>query len=87
MIFSYRNRCNGTKNGEPCGLKKPDFQTYGVPLIKNKDLFKEGDWDCWRFDILPFIQYRICGSILIGGVIPNVASVLVNIFSFLNLCF
>jgi hypothetical protein len=61
MNFSYRNRCNGTKNGEPCGLKKPDFQTYGVPLIKNKDLFKEGDWDCWRFDVLPFTQYRICG--------------------------
>jgi hypothetical protein len=53
-ILVFRNRCNGTKNGEPCGLRKPDFVAYGVPLIKNKALYKEGDWDCWRYK--PFIS-------------------------------
>lgn len=60
LNFSSRNRCNGTKNGEPCGLKKPDFVGYGVPLIKNKALYKEGDWDCWRCSNVNFKIREAC---------------------------
>ena len=35
-------------DGEACNLRKPEFDKYGVPHIRNKDLRKPGDWDCFR---------------------------------------
>merc|ERR1719320_697207 len=42
MNFSSRDVCNGKMDGEPCNLRKPDFDTYGAPHIRNKDSGNQG---------------------------------------------
>merc|ERR1719347_1919547 len=40
--------CEAVLDGEPCMLKKPDFEGYGVPpVIKMNKL--PGDWSCYRY--------------------------------------
>ena len=44
-----REVCNGTLKGEtePCKLKRPDFEKYNVPLVKEYT-GPTTDWDSWR---------------------------------------
>merc|ERR1712200_84691 len=47
--FSWRDKCNGTlPNGEACLLAKPEFEKYGVAMVKSKMMHKDGDWNCFR---------------------------------------
>ena len=48
MNFSSRDVCNGKFDGEQCGLRKPDFETWNVPEIRNAAGRRPGDWDCFR---------------------------------------
>lgn len=49
MNFSSRTKCNGTlTNGEGCLLARPEFEKYGVALVRSKMMHKEGDWNCFR---------------------------------------
>ena len=48
MNFANRDICNGKMDGEPCLLRKPEFDKYGVPEIRSKDVRRPGDWDCFR---------------------------------------
>merc|ERR1719320_684176 len=62
MNFSSRDVCNGKMDGESCNLRKPDFDTYGVPHIRNKDLRKPGDWDCFRCGNINFKIRTACNK-------------------------
>jgi len=62
MNFSSRNKCNGTLNGESCLLSKPSFEEYGVALIKNKDMKKPGDWNCFRCGNINFKIREECNK-------------------------
>ena len=31
-----------------CLLARPEFEKYGVALVKSKMMHKEGDWNCFR---------------------------------------
>lgn len=62
MNFSSREICNGKMEGEPCNLRKPDFDKYGVPHIRNKDLRKPGDWDCFRCGNINFKIREACNK-------------------------
>ena len=31
-----------------CLLARPEFEKYGVALVKSKMMHKEGDWNCYR---------------------------------------
>lgn len=64
LNFSSRTKCNGTlTNGEVskiiicsephfapqgCLLARPEFEKYGVALVRSKMMHKEGDWNCFR---------------------------------------
>ena len=48
MNFKNRETCNGQMDGETCGLKKPDFEEWGVKPVKMQESRRPGDWDCWR---------------------------------------
>jgi len=49
LNFSSRTKCNGTlPNGEACLLAKPEFEKYGVAMVKSKMMHKDGDWNCFR---------------------------------------
>merc|ERR1719331_3036777 len=49
LNFSSRTKCNGTlPNGDGCLLARPEFEKYGVALVKSKMMHKEGDWNCFR---------------------------------------
>ena len=39
--------CNNQLVGEPCGLKKPEFEKYSVRPVRSQDHRRDGDWDCW----------------------------------------
>ena len=48
MNFSSREVCNGKFDGEQCNLRKPQFETWSVPEIRNSEGRRPGDWDCFR---------------------------------------
>jgi hypothetical protein len=49
LNFSSRTKCNGTLlNGDRCLLARPEFEKYGVALVRSKMMHKEGDWNCFR---------------------------------------
>jgi len=48
LNFSSRTKCNGSMEGESCRLAKPEFETYGVALVKSRMMRKDGDWNCFR---------------------------------------
>jgi len=62
MNFSSRDICNGKMDGEACNLRKPEFDKYGVPHIRNKDLRKPGDWDCFRCGNINFKIRTACNK-------------------------
>lgn len=62
MNFSSREICNGKMEGEACNLRKPEFDKYGVPHIRNKDLRKPGDWDCFRCGNINFKIRSACNK-------------------------
>jgi len=62
MNFSSRDVCNGKMDGDPCNLRKPDFDKFGVPHIRNKDLRKPGDWDCFRCGNINFKIRDACNK-------------------------
>ena len=47
-MIDFRNRCNGSKDGERCNLEKPEFEKFGVAPVKLNYTPKPGDWDCWK---------------------------------------
>ena len=49
MNFSSREVCNGKFEGEQCGLRKPEFDKWNVPEIRNSEGRRPADWDCFRY--------------------------------------
>ena len=62
LNFSSRTKCNGTLEGESCWLAKPQFETYGVALVKRNDIKKPGDWNCFRCGNINFKIREECNK-------------------------
>ena len=60
--FSHRNRCNGKSSGVPCNLRKPEFEKFSVPFLRNKEMRQPGDWCCLRYLVSRIVN--ICFNIL-----------------------
>ena len=37
-----------TPHPQSCALAKPEFERYGVALVKARVMRKDGDWNCYR---------------------------------------
>ena len=37
-----------TGHPQSCALAKPEFERYGVALVKARVMRKDGDWNCYR---------------------------------------
>lgn len=62
LNFSSRTKCNGTVEGEACELARPEFETYGVALVKRNDIKKPGDWNCFRCGNINFKIREECNK-------------------------
>merc|ERR1719219_969864 len=62
MNFSSREVCNGKLDGEQCNLRKPQFETWSVPEIRNSEGRRPGDWDCFRCGNINFKIREECNK-------------------------
>lgn len=62
LNFQSRVKCNGTMQGEPCLLRKPQFEEFGVPLVKNRVVKMDGDWNCFRCGNINFAVRGECNK-------------------------
>jgi len=60
--FSHRNRCNGKSSGVACNLRKPEFEKFGVPFLRNKEMRQPGDWCCLRCGNINFPSRENCNK-------------------------
>eukprot|EP00090_Calanus_glacialis_P016690 TRINITY_DN2611_c0_g1_i1.p1 TRINITY_DN2611_c0_g1~~TRINITY_DN2611_c0_g1_i1.p1 ORF type:complete len:274 (+),score=98.19 TRINITY_DN2611_c0_g1_i1:60-881(+) len=60
--FSHRNRCNGKSSGVPCNLRKPEFEKFSVPFLRNKEMRQPGDWCCLRCGNINFPSRENCNK-------------------------
>jgi len=60
--FSHRNICNGKSNKDPCNLRKPDFEQFQVPLLRNKERRQPGDWACLRCGNINYPSRENCNK-------------------------
>jgi len=60
--FKYRKNCNGTKRHDPqtCGLRRPTFEEFDIPLVKPFSGEPTTDWDCWRCGCVNFTRKEEC---------------------------
>ena len=61
--FSHRNRCNGKSSGVPCNLRKPEFEKFSVPFLRNKEMRQPGDWCCLRYLVSRIVKICFLHSI------------------------
>merc|ERR1719300_1144694 len=65
---NYENRkvCNTKfkRGGEvtECRLRRPDFEKYGVKLVRGDATRRAGDWDCWRCGNINFKIRESCNK-------------------------
>eukprot|EP00092_Neocalanus_flemingeri_P015737 GFUD01017037.1.p1 GENE.GFUD01017037.1~~GFUD01017037.1.p1 ORF type:complete len:269 (+),score=76.23 GFUD01017037.1:63-869(+) len=60
--FSHRSRCNGKSGGAPCNLRKPEFEKFTVPFLRNKEMRQPGDWACLRCGNINFPSRDNCNK-------------------------
>ena len=44
---------------QACLLAKPEFEKYGVALVKSKMMRKDGDWNCYRCGNINFQVFNL----------------------------